>query len=166
MTPIPRNFESTDTAWVLALNELHAVELSALSEAQLITLIQGAIHTRVIDERAGFMIALDQAGDNDSPNFKWFKDRLDHFVYVDRIVISASHRGLGLARCLYEDLFHHAARRGYDRVVCEVNSDPPNPGSDAFHQALGFTVMGSATLEDRGKSVRYMALDLTDRQRP
>jgi predicted GNAT superfamily acetyltransferase len=43
-------------------------------------------------------------------------------------------------------------------VCCEVNSDPPNPLSDAFHAALGFREVGRAFLPDRGKSVRYLEL--------
>ena len=41
-------------------------------------------------------------------------------------------------------------------MVCEVNAEPPNPASDAFHAALGFTEVGQATL-NRGKVVRYFA---------
>ena len=36
------------------------------------------------------------------------------------------------------------------------NTDPPNPGSDAFHARLGFHEVGRAFLADRGKSVRYL----------
>ena len=61
----------------------------------------------------------------------------------------------------YDDLFRFASENGHDVIVCEVNSDSPNPASDAFHQALGFSEMGDAHLEDRGKTVRYLrrALD-------
>jgi predicted GNAT superfamily acetyltransferase len=38
--------------------------------------------------------------------------------------------------------------------VCEVNAEPPNPASDAFHAAMGFAEVGSATLGG-GKQVRY-----------
>ena len=41
-------------------------------------------------------------------------------------------------------------------MTCEVNSDPPNPASDVFHAAMGFSVTGEALL-DNGKTVRYMA---------
>jgi hypothetical protein len=39
-------------------------------------------------------------------------------------------RGSDLAEA---DLFAAAEAAGHDRVVCEVNSDPPNPASAAFH---------------------------------
>jgi len=42
-------------------------------------------------------------------------------------------------------------------VVCEVNRDPPNPASDAFHAAQGFTEMGQAAIRQGSKTVRYLA---------
>jgi len=41
-------------------------------------------------------------------------------------------------------------------VVCEVNSRPPNPESDAFHAALGFVEVGNARIHDGAKDVRYL----------
>jgi|tagenome__1003787_1003787.scaffolds.fasta_scaffold10196244_1 predicted GNAT superfamily acetyltransferase len=37
---------------------------------------------------------------------------------------------------------------GHERVFCELNSRPPNPGSDGFHLALGFAEIGTATVYD------------------
>jgi predicted GNAT superfamily acetyltransferase len=50
---------------------------------------------------------------------------------------------------------------GRDRVVCEVNQNPPNPASDAFHAALGFAEVGSASVYDGSRTVRYLSRDLT-----
>jgi predicted GNAT family acetyltransferase len=50
---------------------------------------------------------------------------------VDRIVVAPSMRGRGYARVLYTDLFEEARRAAHHVVVREVNSDPPNPASDA-----------------------------------
>ncbi|TIP69850.1 MAG: GNAT family N-acetyltransferase, partial [Mesorhizobium sp.] len=72
------------------------------------------------------------------PNFLWFRERYPRFVYVDRVVVAGEARGRGHARRLYEDLFDHALRAGQTIVTCEVNAEPPNPASDAFHAALGF----------------------------
>ena len=55
---------------------------------------------------------------------------------------------------LYEALFERAARAGHDRIVCEVNASPPNPESEAFHLALGFSTVGVGQLPERGKTVR------------
>jgi predicted GNAT superfamily acetyltransferase len=37
-----------------------------------------------------------------------------------------------------------------------VNSQPPNPISDAFHAAQGFTEVGTAVIEGGAKTVRYL----------
>ena len=107
-----------------------------------------------------FLLAFDQDADYDSPNFLWFRSRYPRFVYVDRIVVAPLARGRGHARRLYDDLFRHALRAGHERVVCEVNSEPPNPASDAFHATLGFSEVGAATIHDGSKTVRYLARQL------
>ncbi len=53
-----------------------------------------------------------------------------------------------------------ASAAGHDRIVCEVNAEPPNPASDALHAALGFVAVGVASLAV-GKTVRYYARALT-----
>ena len=103
MNSQPRNIIETDLDWVLALNRTHEVELSPLSGSGLSRLVAEAAYCRVVDDRAAYLIAFDQDADYDSPNFLWFKDRLDQFVYVDRIAVSDRYRGRGLARLLYED---------------------------------------------------------------
>ena len=73
----------------------------------------------------------------------------------------ALHRGEVVTRTqLYEHLFTQATAAGHTRVVCEVNEEPPNPASDAFHRALGFEVVGSAAIHGGTKQVRYFARDL------
>ncbi len=105
-------------------------------------------------------MAFDQDADYDSPNYLWFRERYPRFVYVDRIVVAPAVRKRGLANRLYEDLFEAAIDAGHERVVCEVNSDPPNPASDAFHAALGFVEVGQASIHGGAKTVRYLARPL------
>jgi predicted GNAT superfamily acetyltransferase len=161
MTSDPRNITETDLDWVLALNRRHEIELSPLTHTGLSALVASAVYCRVMDDQAAYLIAFDQDADYHSPNFLWFRDRLSRFIYVDRIAVSEQHRSRGLARLLYEEIFTYGAESGHEVIVCEVNSDPPNPASDAFHRAMAFTEMGDAQLEDRGKTVRYLrrALD-------
>ncbi len=146
-------------AALLTLNNDHAVELSWADAARLRRLVAAAF----LAERAGFadalLIAFDQDADYDSPNFLWFRSRYDRFVYVDRIVTAPQARGRGLARTLYARLIERAVAAQHARVVCEVNFDPPNPGSEALHRALGFAAVGAARLPD-GKSVSYLELKL------
>ena len=140
----------------LALNNAHAIELSPLDAGALARLIDQAFHARRVGAVDGLLIAFDQRADYDSPNFLWFRARHPRFVYVDRVVIAPAARGRGLARMLYADLMARAVAAGHDRIVCEVNVEPPNATSDAFHTALGFVEVGRARIERYGKTVRYL----------
>ncbi|MDQ2704720.1 MAG: GNAT family N-acetyltransferase [Pseudomonadota bacterium] len=154
--PITHDLESA----ILALNNEHAEELSWLEAERLSFLIGEAFYARCIGTLDAFLLAFDQDASYDSPNFLWFKARYPRFVYVDRIAVGGPARGRGHARRLYHDLFDVAAGNGHDIVVCEVNSDPPNPASDAFHAALGFLEIGHASIHGGRKSVRYFARSL------
>ena len=147
---------SSDYPELLALNNAHAAELSLLTEESFAHWVSVSFLTMRAEAHPAFLLAFEQNAPYTSPNFLWFQQRMPRFVYVDRIVVGAAARGLGLARILYQDLFLKAKSASHDRIVCEVNSNPPNPGSDAFHAALGFTVVGEAYVESRGKSVRYL----------
>lgn len=141
---------------LLDLNTAHQKETSYLSPAAWDRLVGTAFAAVATPGTDAFLIACDETADYDSPNFLWFQGHCDRFVYVDRVVVGAAARGQGIARAFYEHLTALAVAAGHDRIVCEVNTDPPNPVSDAFHDALGFTEVGRATLPDRGKSVRYL----------
>lgn len=144
-----------DEAAILALNNEHAAELSWLEPERLSYLIGQAFHTRRIGRLEAFLMAFDQDAAYDSPNYLWFRSRYPRFVYVDRVVVANAARGRGHARRLYTDLFDVAAQAGHTIVTCEVNAEPPNPASDAFHAALGFAEVGDAIIHGGAKSVRY-----------
>jgi predicted GNAT superfamily acetyltransferase len=147
-------------AAMLALNNLHAEELSWLEPEQLAYLTSEAFFARRIGHLDAFILTFDQDADYQSPNFLWFRARHPRFVYVDRVVVATHARGRGLARRLYEELFDAARTAGHALVTCEVNADPPNPASDAFHAALGFIETGSAKLDGGRKAVRYFVRNL------
>jgi predicted GNAT superfamily acetyltransferase len=142
---------------LLALNNAHAAQLSWLEPGRLQHLVQHAFLARRIGNVDAFLLALDQDAPYDSPNFQWFCTRYPRFVYVDRIVVAASARGRGYARRLYQDLFEHALRAGHQQVFCEVNQTPPNPESDAFHAALGFIEVGTASVYGGSRTMRYLS---------
>ena len=147
-------------AAMLALNNDHAQELSWLEPARLRDLVEQSFLARRIGKLEAFLLAFDQDTHYDSPNFLWFRARYPRFVYVDRIVVANTARGRGHARRLYEELFRHAAEAGHTGVVCEVNTQRTNPASDAFLTALGFVEVGSASVYDGGRTVRYLSIAL------
>lgn len=146
-----------DEAAILALNQAHLTETSALDATLLRALIAQAFHVGLRDRgRHAFLIALDQEALSQSPNFHWFRSRYERFVYIDRVIVAPSQRGRGMARTLYEELISAAVQAGHVLLGCEVNLEPPNPASDAFHEALGFSEVGRARLPGGGKIVRYL----------
>jgi uncharacterized protein len=155
------NDGSPDESAMLALNEEHRTETSSLGAPMLHALMAQAFHLGLRNRgRDAFLIALDQDALSASPNFQWFKTRYRRFVYVDRVIVAAAKRGQGIARGLYEELFAAALQAGHGLVCCEVNVEPPNPVSDAFHEALGFSEVGRAAIHEGAKFVRYLVKDL------
>lgn len=148
-----------DLDGLLALNNAHAVETSLLDRAKLARMISIAFFCRTINSREALLIAFDQSADHDSVNFRWFRDRYPSFIYSDRIIVSAAARGGGVARALYAELFAAAKAAGHSLIAAEVNRLPPNPGSDAFHAALGFVEVGAGS-PYAGKEVRYLVKTL------
>jgi predicted GNAT superfamily acetyltransferase len=153
---------SLDPGKVLTLNNAHAQETSLLDAGSLSALLDVAFYARGLDGGAtAFLIALSQDATYDNPNFAWFKNVYESFVYIDRIIVAATARGQGIARLLYRDLFSAARVSGRQWVVCEVNVEPPNPESQAFHAAMGFQEVGVASIRGGTKTVRYFSLNLT-----
>jgi len=157
LSPLPaRSIVEDDVPAIAALNNAHPAEIGLVDEPKLRQLLAAAALATALGppgDPDAFLIALDERVPVQGPNHAWFLARGGRFLYVDRVCVHPRARRRGLARALYEDAFACAAGR---TVCCEVNSDPPNPGSDAFHAALGFREVGRAFLADRGKSVRYL----------
>ena len=139
---------------LLALNNQFATELSPLDPAKARHLVRHAFMARAIGDEA-MLLAFDQNAPYDNPNFRWFQERFDRFVYIDRVVVTPVRQGWGWAGHLYESLFARAREKAHVRVACEVNLDPPNLRSEAFHTGLGFEPVGQAILPDAPKTVRY-----------
>jgi len=94
----------------------------------------------------------------DSDNYRWHAQRFDDaFYYLDRIVIAEEMRRRGLAGFVY-DAMEDVARR-FGRMTLEVNVDPPNHGSLAFHERRGYVEVGR--LGEPGHVVGLMAKELT-----
>ncbi len=155
-----RDIGPDDIPALVALNNAHAAEVNALASTAFAGLVRQAFAARIAlaedGVACGFLISLSQATPSQGPNHAWFLDRHPAFAYVDRVVVAPAHRGSGVARGLYADLETAARRAGLPLIGCEVNLDPPNPGSLAFHERLGFTGCGEATDPRNGKRVRYL----------
>ena len=105
----------------------------------------------------GFVLAMLPLRDYASENYRYFVNRGDSFLYVDRIVVDAEIRGVGLGRLLYGHAFGLARAAGLSEVTCEVNTMPPNPESMAFHARLGFAEVGRQATKNGTVEVALLA---------
>jgi predicted GNAT superfamily acetyltransferase len=151
--------DQLDRDALLRLNNASARETSLLTPDRFAQLTDWASVALTIKPAAALMLAFQQSDAYDGGHFVWFRNRFDTFLYIDRVVVAEQHRRHGLGRLLYAEVFKRAIEMGHQRVVCEVNLQPPNPVSDRFHAALGFTEVGRAKI-DNVKTVRYLAADL------
>ncbi|KQT92112.1 hypothetical protein ASG49_09095 [Marmoricola sp. Leaf446] len=142
MTTRLRPIEPADHDDVLGLNERH-VELTApLDAPRLVELVGWADRALVLDADgafAGFVLTYASGSAYDGENFGWFSARYDDLAYLDRVVVHEDFRRRGLATLLYDDV---EARCGRPVMALEVNLDPPNEPSLAFHRARGYAEVG------------------------
>jgi uncharacterized protein len=145
-----------DVARVLELNATHVELLSPLDRPRLDALRGWATRFDVICVEgavAGFVVVLAPGTAYDSPNYRWFGERYgEAFHYLDRVVVDEAFRRRGLASAVYDVVEQAAAERG--RLALEVNLDPPNEPSLAFHRARGYSEVGQ--LGPTGHTVSLM----------
>ena len=147
-TDLPRVL-SLNNAAVPAVSELDAEELAALVLHS--HLAVGVVDDDETDMVLGLAILFIAGAEYTSENYRWFSSRSTDFLYVDRIVVAEGFRGQGLGQVLYDAIFGVARREVLAEVFCEVNVEPPNPGSLAFHDRLGFLEVGQ--LSTKGDTV-------------
>lgn len=112
----------------------------------------------------GFVLALPPGCRYESINYRWFSERYARFLYVDRIVVAADQRGLGLGGTLYDGVVAEVRRRALDRICCEVNLKPRNEGSLRFHSRYGFREVGRQPTEGGMKEVSLQVLEVGPRR--
>jgi len=136
-----RDAGEQDEAFILALNAACTPAVGEMDATDYRDIV-GWAHRVLIAEAggqpAGFMILIRPGSAYPSLNYAWFERRFLRHLYVDRIAIDQSVRGQGIGRALYDAALAIAAANGDQRITCEVNVDPPNPESMAFHMRLGF----------------------------
>jgi predicted GNAT superfamily acetyltransferase len=145
-----RPITPADHPAVLELNERHVELLAPMDDARLVQLVGLADRACVIEHGgrfAGFVLTFRARSSYDSVNYRWFGERYpDGFYYLDRVVVHEDFRRLGLGSAVYDELENHA--RGFAPVFAlEVNLDPPNEPSLAFHRKRGYTRVGEQLVD-------------------
>src|SRR5690606_34433974 len=130
------------------------------SRDELAHLVGISIVRLVVDdgEVGGFVLALPPGLDYASENYRWFSERSQDWLYVDRIVLAPRLRGRGIGPILYDAVLAAARAAGRRGVTCGVNLRPPNPGSLAFHRRLGFREVGRQETKGGENQVALLAI--------
>ncbi len=139
MSVVVRAMTPADHAQVLALNEADVDRLSPLDAERLASIVAMSRHALVADDGgvvAAFVLTLGPGQAYDSANYAWFEQRYADHTYLDRVVVAPTHRRRGLAGRLY------AVVEASGRVTLEVDVEPPNEPSLAFHRARGYEAIG------------------------
>jgi predicted GNAT superfamily acetyltransferase len=157
----------TDLSRLLAINNANVPEVNELDAAEIARLHGWSIASLVAEESAGgtgtpaiagFCMVYGPGEDYASLNYRWFSERNADFAYLDRIAVDAAHRRKGIGRRFYEELVGRL--RGVRPVLlCEVNVQPRNDASLAFHREIGFHEVGQQDT-DSGKRVSLLELPL------
>lgn len=155
-----RIMREADFPQVVALNNEAYPAVTKLTEEELAALFAMCDISLVATARDGsvtaFLVSLAQGQPYESENYRWFEERGVRHQYIDRIVVSPSAKGTGVGRAFYESVFERARERGANEVTAEVNLDPPNPSSVAFHERLGFRKL--AEQDTKGGTIRVALL--------
>jgi predicted GNAT superfamily acetyltransferase len=156
----PRPITADDVPALAELNDAAVPAVNELGADGLSEHVPGCDVALVVPDDDGaplaFVLGVAPGADYASENYRWFAEHRPGSLYVDRIVVAPHAHGRGLGRTLYVAVAQRARELGLGEITCEVNLEPPNPQSLAFHARLGFERVGE--LVTKGGSVRVALL--------
>ena len=157
-----RPAQDQDFERILAINQAGRPGVSPLALAELAAIRADAPLFEVAEigpELAGYVIAYVDRNVYDGEEFNWFKRHFTHFLYIDQIAVAQSARRAGVGAQMYQLLKQRARKQALTSLTCEVNLEPPNPVSLAFHTRQRFIEVGTlATSDGRTVSLRRKEL--------
>ena len=162
-----RELREEDQEALLLLNNSStpAVNTLTLEELQSILSLAEKCWVEEIDsDLAAALIIIGPDQNYSSDNYTWLETQFSNYCYVDRIMVNQNHKRRGLGKKLYQKLEKHAQREGDEILLCEVNIEPPNPQSIAFHTQLGWEPFFERE-HGPGKKVQYFKKNITPVQR-
>jgi hypothetical protein len=140
---------------VPAVNQLNAEDLEWYSEVAKAFFV--AEHEGKL---LGFLVGLDGPGlPYESENYKWFSERYERFLYVDRVVVDPTIFSQGLGQSFYREFVEQSV--GYQFLCAEVNLHPRNDRSLRFHEKFGFTSVGEQDTDGGKKTVQMLEYELS-----
>jgi predicted GNAT superfamily acetyltransferase len=143
---VVRPIGSLDLPRILEINQVNVPEVGSVDTERMRYLLAEspiALAVEQAGEVVGFCLVLAADSDYDSVNYRWFTSRYDDFMYLDRVAFVADAQGRGLGTLLYAEVDRLMAEAGSaGHLALEVNVDPPNEASLAFHARRGFVEVG------------------------
>jgi predicted GNAT superfamily acetyltransferase len=146
-----RPLTGADRAGLLQLNADNYPAVHMLDEATLGWLLAfgGGHHLVAVDRTGavvGYLLSFASASAYDDSEISELRQRVAQpFCYICQVVVAPAQRGRGVARAFYDAVAGTARTQGVRLLCCDVNTDPPNPDSFAFHRCLGFSEIGHGT---------------------
>jgi predicted GNAT superfamily acetyltransferase len=137
------------------LNNAAAPDVNQIDERKADWLLTHSALARmaIVDgHAAGVIVVLGDASNLESDYFRWFTDRYENFLYIDRVIVAETVRRCGLATRLYREV-DELARSSRMAIASEVYSQPPNIPSLNFHRKMGYREVGQQFSNSEGKMV-------------
>lgn len=150
-----RAMAALDSSEVLRINAVSQPGVAPLAEEELARLLtlpnEHLVATTCAEATRGYALAFHRDAPYDGEEFRTLRSVIpEPFIYIDQVAVAPSHQGLGLGRALYAGLERTGFQRRIRFLCCEVNTNPANPHSLAFHKHLGFEFLAPlSTLDGR-----------------
>lgn len=140
-----RPIAAPDLGRILEINEANVPEVGSVDADRMAFLVEEspiALAVELTGEIVGFCLVMPADSVYDSVNYRWFTERYSDFMYLDRVAFATDAQGRGFGTLLYAEVDRLMAATGASSLALEVNVDPPNEPSLAFHARRGFTEVG------------------------
>ena len=159
-----RTIASADLDRVRDLNQDNVPAVGDATRERLAHLVDEsaiALVSEIDGEITGFCIVFGRGADYDSVNYLWFMERHPSAMYLDRVAFDERFQGRGLGTEMYDEV-DRIIRRDHPTatgLTLEVNIDPPNEPSLAFHRKHGFVEVGRQMSKGIEVSLMHRPLD-------
>ena len=151
--------DETNIEGCFDLNQDNVPEVGSTSIEEFDNLVQNSDFNLCasFDEKIiGFLICFQDTSSTKSfmykikhKNFNEFKNRINNFMYIDRIAIDVNYRNNGLATIHYEQLLEHCLEANIENLTAEINLLPTqNEPSLKFHKKFQFIQIDTKKYND------------------
>lgn len=146
-TPVLSAASVDHTDAIIRLSQTGLNSASPLNEDSLAALLHICCWFRVLSvdgHIVGYACAMDRQAAYAGEAFHCFRARFrQNFLHIDQVVIAPEFRRQGFGRLLYNDIENFARSEDVDLLTCEVDRNPTDPPSHAFHLRQGFVELAS-----------------------